>query len=149
MQLSERGKALLIRHEGYELKAYKADPSEKYYTIGYGHYGADVKCGMKITKAQAEDYLTQDLKAFEDGVNSAVKVPLKQNQFDALVIFSYNVGIGAFKKSTLLKLVNKGDFDGAAEQFLIWNKVGGKFNQGLMNRRLRTRQLFLIGNYGD
>ena len=83
-----------------------------------------------------------DLKKFESAVNSGVTVPINQNQFDLLVSLAYNIGIGAFKESTLLKKFNLGDYKGAAAQFNVWNKGGGKVMQGLMNRRAVERKLF-------
>ena len=86
--------------------------------------------------------MAHDLKKFESTVNSAVTVPINQNQFDALVSLSYNIGTGAFKKSTLLKKLNEEDYKGASAQFAVWNKGGGRVMQGLMNRRAVERKLF-------
>ena len=83
------------------------------------------------------------MKEFESTVNTSVKAPLTQNQYDALVSLSYNIGSNAFKNSTLLKKLNSGDYKGAAEQFLVWNKVNSKRVQGLVNRREAERNLFL------
>ena len=86
--------------------------------------------------------MAHDLKKFESAVNSAVTVPINQNQFDALVSLTYNIGTGAFKESTLLKKLNAGDCRGASAQFVVWNKGGGKVMQGLVNRRAVERELF-------
>lgn len=85
--------------------------------------------------------MASDLKKFEAAVNK-VTVALNQNQFDALVSLTYNIGTGAFASSTLLKKLNAGDYKGAAAQFDVWNKAGGKRMQGLVNRRSTERKLF-------
>ena len=143
--LSDNGMKLLEQFEGLRLEAYL--DSANIYTIGFGSIrypnGNKVKLGDKITKAQAKEYKLHDLKEFESTVNTSVKVPLTQNQYDALVSLSYNIGSGAFKNSTLLKKLNSGDYKGAAEQFLLWNKVNSKKVQGLVNRREAERNLFL------
>lgn len=143
--LSNNGMSLLEQFEGLRLEAYL--DSASIYTIGYGTIkypdGSKVKKGDKITKAQAKEHKLHDLKDFESTVNTSVTVPLTQNQYDALVSLSYNIGSGAFKNSTLLKKLNSGDYKGAAEQFLAWNKAGGKKVQGLVNRREAERNLFL------
>lgn len=92
---------------------------------------------------QAKSYFKHDLAKFEKTVNESVTVPINQNQFDALVSLTYNIGSGAFKNSTLLKKLNKGDYQGAADQFLVWNKAGGKVMKGLVRRREAERALFL------
>jgi GH24 family phage-related lysozyme (muramidase) len=143
MNLSQKGLDLIKQFEGLRLKAYKALNTEKYYTIGYGHYGSDVKKDETITKAQAESLLKKDVKRFVDGVNDGIKIDVNQNQFDALVSFAYNVGLGAFKSSTLLEKLNKKDYEGASREFARWNKSGGKVIQGLINRRAEEKELFL------
>ena len=144
--LSNNGMKLLEQFEGLRLEAYL--DSAGIATIGWGSIkypnGNKVKLGDKITKAQAKEYKLHDLKEFESIVNTSVNVQLSQNQYDALVSLSYNIGSGAFKKSTLLKKLNDGDYKGAAEQFLAWNKVSGKKVQGLVNRREAERNLFLF-----
>ncbi|MEG0906811.1 MAG: glycoside hydrolase family protein [Cellulosilyticaceae bacterium] len=143
--LSNNGMKLLEQFEGLRLEAYL--DSAGIATIGWGSIkypnGSKVKKGDKITKAQAKQYKLHDLKEFESTVNTSVIVPLSQNQYDALVSLSYNIGSGAFKNSTLLKKLNSGDYKGAAEQFLVWNKVNSKRVQGLVNRREAERNLFL------
>lgn len=143
--LSDNGMKLLEQFEGLRLEAYL--DSANIYTIGYGTIkypdGRKVKKGDKITKAQAKEYKLHDLKEFENTINTSVKVPLTQNQYDALVSLSYNIGSSAFKNSTSLKKLNSGDYKGAAEQFLVWNKVNSKKVQGLVNRREAERNLFL------
>ena len=143
--LSDNGMKLLEQFEGLRLEAYL--DSASIATIGFGSIkypnGNKVKLGDKITKAQAKEYKLHDLKEFESTVNTSVKVPLTQNQYDALVSLSYNIGSGAFKNSTLLKKLNNGDYKEAADQFLVWNKVNSKRVQGLVNRREAERNLFL------
>ncbi len=143
--LSTNGIELLAQFEGLKLEAYL--DSVRIPTIGYGTIkypnGTRVKLGDKITKAQALEYKQHDLKEFESTVNTGVKVPLTQNQYDALVSLSYNIGSGAFKGSTLLKKLNSGDYKGAADAFLSWVNAGGKKVQGLVNRRQKERELFL------
>ncbi|MNT87817.1 Lysozyme RrrD [compost metagenome] len=87
--------------------------------------------------------MQNDLKKFEYAVNSAVNIPLNQNQYDALVSLTYNIGAAAFSKSTLVKKLNTGDILGAADQFDVWVNAGGKRMQGLVNRRAKEKLLFL------
>ncbi|ATG86256.1 lysozyme [Pseudomonas phage IME180] len=132
-------------HEGLRLVAYL--DSVDVWTIGYGDTGPDVVKGLTITKEEAEKRLRRRLVEFEGYVNTYVKVPLKQHQFDALVSLVYNIGPTNFKTSTLLKKLNAGDYIGAADQFLVWNKgrVDGKLVviKGLANRRAKERKQFL------
>lgn len=145
MSLSLDGVNLICNFEGLKLSAY--DDSTGVWTIGYGttRYpnGQRVSEGDRCTLEQAKAYMQHDLKIFERAVNSAVKVPLKQNQFDALVSLAYNIGVGAFKNSTLLKKLNLGDYQEAANQFDVWVNAGGKRLQGLVNRRAIEKKLFL------
>ncbi|MFN3074878.1 lysozyme [Acinetobacter sp. TY2] len=144
MQVSATGINLICGFEGLKLKAY--DDGVGVWTIGFGTTiypnGIKVKKGDACTEAQAKAYMAHDLKKFESAVNSAVIVPINQNQFDALVSLAYNIGTGAFKESTLVKKLNAGDIRGAAAQFDVWNKAGGKVMQGLVNRRALERKLF-------
>ena len=143
MKIDKYGLELIKKFESCKLTAYKVDKAEKYYTIGFGHYGADVKKDMKITKEKADTLLKNDIKYFEDTVNSYVKVPITQSMFNALVSFTYNVGGGAFKKSSLLKYVNKNQFKKASNEFKKWNKCGGKVLKGLVKRRKLEKIEFL------
>lgn len=142
MELNKDGLDFIKNYEGLRLKAYKVLDSEKYYTIGYGHYGADVRFGQEITKARADELFKQDVSRFEKAVNRLVKVDLNQNQFNALVSFAYNVGEGALASSTLLEKLNRGDYKGASAEFPRWNKSGGKVLAGLTKRREKERKLF-------
>lgn len=145
MKTSENGVELIKRFEGLELEAYQDIAG--IWTIGYGHTGSDVQPGMKISERDAEELLRRDLKPREQAVEGAVKVPLNQNEFDALVSFVYNVGASAFRGSTALKRLNKGDRVGAADALTWWNKatVGGVLREvlGLTRRRAAERALFL------
>lgn len=148
MRTSDRGIALIKGHEGLQLEAYP-DPAHgwKTPTIGYGHTSAagspSVTRGMKITAAGADAILRDDLRKFEGYVANAVHVPLTQSQFDALVSFTFNLGPGNLRKSTLLRRVNALDYSGAADEFRKWNKAGGKVMAGLTRRRDDERKLFL------
>lgn len=139
MRTSQKGINLIKQFEGCSLQAYKC-PAGK-WTIGYGHTKG-VKQGQKITQAKAEELLKSDLINYEKGVTKAVKVPINQNQYDALVSFSYNVGLAALRTSTLLKKLNKKDYTGAANEFMRWNKANGKVLNGLTKRRAAEQKLF-------
>lgn len=143
LQLSVNGLQLIKSFEGLVLKAYKAVSTEIYYTIGYGHYGIDVKEDQTINEQEAEALLLKDVQRFVNAVNSLVKVKLNQNQFDALVSLCYNIGSGAFQRSTLLELLNKKDYFGASKQFDVWVKSGGVTLKGLIRRRSQEKELFL------
>jgi lysozyme len=136
--MSDQGiDALLKKFEGCKLKAYK-DPVG-IWTIGYGHTSAagepDVTEGLTITQAEAEAILKRDLIKYEKPVADLVKVPLSQHQFDVLVDFAYNAGVGNLKSSTLLKRVNAGDFDAVPNELMKWTKAKGKELPGLVRRR--------------
>lgn len=141
---SKNGINLIKKYEGCVLKAYKCPANV--WTIGYGHTSG-VKEGQKITKTQAEEYLKKDLVKYEKSVNKLVIVDLNQNQFDALISFTYNVGMGNLGKSTLLKKLNDNNYIGASTEFLKWNKavVNGKKKElkGLTKRRKAEKKLFL------
>ena len=137
---SDKGIRAIEGYEGVRLSAYL--DSVNVPTIGVGHT-LGVKMGDVITKEQAEEFLRADLEDAEYAVNKYVLMPLNQNQFDALVSFVFNLGAGAFKGSTLLKRLNAGLYKEAADEFLKWNKAGGKVLQGLVNRRVAERAMFL------
>lgn len=140
MKTSPNGRALIRKAEGDRLTAYYCPAGV--LTIGVGHTGPDVKPGMTITQAQSDALLSADLAKFEAAVSRNVKVPLTQNQFDALVSFTYNLGEGALRSSTLLRMLNAGDYTGAAAQFARWDKAGGKVLAGLTKRRAAEAALF-------
>ena len=143
--INKIGLKLIAQFEGCYLQAYLCPANV--WTIGIGTTiypnGVKVKKGDKCTLEQAHKYLAHDMIEFEKTVNDSVKVPLSQNQFDALVSLSYNIGSTAFKNSTLLKKLNAKDYAGAADQFPRWNKGGGKVLKGLVRRREAERALFL------
>jgi lysozyme len=152
MKLSEQGINLIKSFEGLRLSAYRDVAG--IWTIGYGstryHDGKPVKPGDKLADEQQADALfANTLGQYEDAVNQYVKVPLTQSQFDALVSFTYNEGTGALKESTLLKKLNEKDYPGAADQFLVWNKITSpqtgekEVCTDLSVRRRQERQLFL------
>ena len=145
MAVSAKGIDLICSFEGLRLTAY--DDGVGVWTIGFGTIkypnGVRVRRGDTCTLEQAKSYMRYDLIEFEHTVNSLVKVPLNQNQFDALVSLTYNIGSGAFKSSTLLKKLNLSDYKGAADQFDVWVNAGGKRMQGLANRRAKEKSLFL------
>ena len=144
-QLSLAGIDLIGNFEGLKLQAYH--DSAGVCTIGYGTTvypnGVPVQPNDQCSIEQARSFMHHDLARFEKAVSSSVKVPLTQNQFDALVSLTYNIGAGAFKNSTLLKLLNQGDYVGASHQFDVWIKARGQTLQGLVNRRAVEKAYFL------
>lgn len=140
MNINQKGLDLIKSFEGLQLSAYKCPAG--ILTIGYGHT-ANVTPHQCITKQQAEEYLRQDCSVFENAIENLVRVPLTENQFSALVSFVYNVGIGQFRSSTLLKKLNKKDYYGAALEFPRWTMGGGRTLLGLIRRREAEKLLFL------
>lgn len=140
MEISKKGIDLIKEFEGCRLEAYQ--DAVGVWTIGYGHTHA-VKAGDIITGEQADSFLREDAQVAEITVDGAVKVPLNQNQFDALVSFTFNLGVKNFVGSTLLEKLNEGDNQGAADEFLKWHNAGGKMLPGLLRRRAAERELFL------
>ena len=141
LSCSPRGRALIEKFEGLRLTAYQ--DMVGVWTIGYGHTGPDVKAGLTITQQQAEQLLINDPARFTHGVTALVTVKINQKQFDALVSFAYNLGLGSLQQSTLLRLLNAGNFQAAADQFPRWDRAGGKEVAGLLARRNAERALFL------
>jgi lysozyme len=140
MKLGEEGLNLIKVSEGLSLKAYVCPAGV--LTIGYGHTKG-VRFGDVISVEKAHQLLLEDVIWAEDAVNRSVKVELNQNQFDALVSFTFNLGEANLKKSTLLRLLNVGSYPEAAEEFLRWNRAGGVILRGLTKRRVAERKLFL------
>lgn len=136
MNVSENGLNLIRKYEGCRLTAYKPVSTEKYYTIGYGHYGADVKKGMTITQSQADAYLKADCAKAVKAVN-ALKKGFSQNQFDALVSFAYNCGTG-----NLNTLCKNRTIEEIGEKIVLYNKAGGKVLAGLTKRRKEEQKLY-------
>lgn len=157
MNVSEKGINLIKEFEGCRLMAYKCPANV--WTIGYGHTGAEVHEGLKITQQEADRLLKNDLVIHCNNVEKLVTVPLNQNQFDALVSFEFNIGYGNFSQSTLLRLLNSKNYKGAAKRFLVETlnakspeeKYKGSFvfdnNKkvltGLVRRRKAEQTLFL------
>ena len=139
MEISQEGLSLIKKFEGCELKAYKC--AAGVWTIGYGSTN-DVKEGMEISQERADMLLLEDVEVFEEAVNKLVEVPLEQNQFDALISWTFNLGPTNLKNSTLLKVLNNKDYDGVPAQIKRWNKAGGKVLQGLIRRREAEALLF-------
>lgn len=136
---------MLHQFEGCRLTAYQ--DCVNVWTIGYGWTqcveGKIIGPGMVITQSMADDLLLDGIEQYENAVNELVTVKINQQQFDALVDLTYNIGISALKNSTLLKKLNSNNYNVAADEFLRWNKAGGKTLAGLTRRREAERDLFL------
>ena len=146
MKISNKGLELIKEFEGFSANAYLCPA--KIPTIGYGNTfwedGRKVRIGEQISKSKALELLEFVAnKDFADKIFPLIKVQINQNQFDAMVSLAYNIGVGAFSNSTLLKRVNAKDFLGAANEFLKWDKSNGKPLSGLTRRRQREKELFL------
>ena len=145
MQTSDKGISLIKEFEGCKLAAYQ--DSVGVWTIGFGWTqpvdGKPIRAGMTIKQETAERLLKTGLVSYENDVSRLVKVGLTQGQFDALVSFTYNLGARSLSTSTLLRKLNAGDYSGAADEFLRWNKAGGKVLNWLTRRREAERALFL------
>lgn len=140
MEISQNGLSLIERFEGCVLHAYQ--DCVGVWTIGYGHTDG-VYCGQTITQDEAQSFLQGDAQSAGDAVNQFVTVSLTQNQFDALVDFTFNLGSGSLEHSTLLTLLNQSNYSGAADQFTRWCYAGGQVNDGLLERRKAEQALFL------
>lgn len=144
MKISEKGINFLIKEEGERLKAYKC--AAGVWTIGIGHTGKDVKEGMVITKEKSRELLKSDLNRFEKAVDTSIKIELEQYQFDALVSLAFNIGVGNFSKSTLVKKINtNASIEEIEFQFMQWKLAGGK--PILLPRRKREARLYRGGRY--
>lgn len=139
----DKGVQLICQFEGLKLERYR--DAVGLWTIGYGHLilKEEMEKLIKITTGDAKNILRKDLKRTETGVKKLLTLSVTQNQFDALVSFAFNLGLGNLKKSTLLKKVNAGDKEAAALQFKCWNKAGGRVLAGLTRRRDAEMRLFL------
>ena len=148
-QISPHGLAKLKQWEGLKTKAYK--DAGGVWTIGYGHTATagepKPRAGMVITPAEAERILLKDLVQYEAAIENNVKVKLTDNQFAALVSFVYNIPLASFKKSTLLKKLNAGNYDAVPTELMKWTKAGGKKLQGLVNRRRAEGYLWMEGAF--
>lgn len=141
MQDDLEGEQLTERFESCELEAYW-DPNGRVWTIGWGHTGPEVMHGLVWTQEQADAILMEDRANAVRCVNFSVNVPLTQPEFRALVDFVFNAGRGAFVGSTMLRLLNSGDYAGAAAQFDLWDHSGGKVMAGLLRRRQAETEEF-------
>lgn len=139
MRTSPAGRAAITAYEGSMLQAYLCSAGVP--TIGVGHTRG-VKMGQSCTSEQVQQWLAEDLADAEEAVNRLVKVHLTQNQFDALVSFTFNLGAGALAKSTLLRLLNGAQYAEAVGQFRLWNLAGGKPSLGLTKRRASEAAMF-------
>ncbi len=157
-EISAEGEEKIVLWEGEVLHAYDDfDPKHRAIkkgmsvsgtlTIGVGHTGPDVKPGQTITKTQSRELLRKDLGRFEKAVETNVDVALTDNQFAALVSFAFNVGIGNFTKSTLLKKLNAGEYDAVPRELMKWTKSKGKEMAGLVNRRAQEAALWGKGEF--
>ena len=153
MKINQAGIDLVKSFEGLELKAYRDIAGV--LTIGYGHTGPDVVEGMEILETDAETLLRRDIASFEEGVESALYEAIEkgfigENEFSAMVSLAYNVGIGAFKGSSVARYARRNDDEKAADSFLLWNKarIDGKLQPvaGLTRRRKAERALYLTAD---
>lgn len=141
-RVNHSGLALIKSFEGLRLTAYKCPAGV--WTIGYGHTGPDVRPGMVITTQEADALLKGDLDRFESGVDAAIgQTPTTSNQFSAMVSLAFNIGLGAFQRSTVLRQHKTGHYNLAAAAFLMWVKGGGRTLPGLVRRRTAERALYL------
>lgn len=139
MKISQEGIALIKVFEGCKLESYLC--AAGVWTIGYGHTKL-VEEGQEITQEEADNILLNDLEIYEEAVLKAVEVPLHQHQFDALVSWTFNLGGANLNASTMLKVINKGEYEDVPAQIKRWNKAGGKVLQGLIRRREAEALLF-------
>ena len=139
MKISLEGLSLIKKFEGCKLIAYKCSARE--WTIGYGHT-TGVKEGDVCTQEEAEKLLRGDIFKFEEYVQDSVKVDLDQSQFDALVAWTFNLGPGNLRSSTMLKKLNNGEYESVPFEMRRWNKAGGKTLDGLIRRRQAESLLF-------
>ena len=146
MKVSDKCINMIKHHEGFVRKPYQ-DPIGL-WTVGVGHLIGDGKklpkeWNKEFTNEEVDNILCEDLERFEIGIQRLTKVSLTQSQFDALVSFSFNVGLGNFQSSTLRSKLNRGDYEGASNEFPKWRKAGGKILKGLVRRRADEKALFL------
>lgn len=140
MNLSNNALNVIKRFEGFSATPY---PDAQGFSIGYGHFIKPGESFTEISEEQATELLRQDAANAAAAVRDAVTVPLTQNQFDALTSLSYNIGVTAFRNSSLVKKLNAGDYSAAAAQFAVWNKSQGKVLPVLVSRRSDEQSLFM------
>ena len=139
MKCSKEGLALIKKFEGCRLESYRC--SANVLTIGYGHTGGVLETDV-ITQDDADKLLEEDIAKFEKYVNDNVTVELNQSQFDALVAWTFNLGVGNLRQSTMLRKLNEGDYQSVPSEMNRWNKAGGKTLDGLIRRRKAEGLLF-------
>lgn len=141
MKISTEGIALIKEFEGCRLQSYQC--SAGVWTVGYGHTGKEVKKGMVISQQQADEWLIVDCNRVLQMLRDTIRVPIRQNQLDALVSLGFNIGTEALRKSTLMSLVNRNPDDlNIPEQFERWVYAGGKVVNGLVRRRKAEAKLY-------
>lgn len=140
MKLLPEGIALIKQFEGCKLEAYRC--AAGVWTIGWG-FTTGVTKGQTMTQAEADARLDREVARYAEAVRRAVKVPLTDRQFSALVCFTFNIGTTAFLQSTLLRKLNQGDIESAAAEFAKWDKIRGNPSKGLARRRAAEKALFL------
>jgi len=151
MKINKAGINLIKKYEGFRSHAYR--DAVGVWTIGYGHTSRAgnpyVSRGLKISRQQGETILARDVEKFARDIQPLIKVKLNENQFSALVSFAYNVGVGGFKKSSVLKRVNAGQFEAVPHRLSLWVKAGGRTLRGLVARRAAEADLFLARDAGQ
>lgn len=151
MRLTDDGIALVKRFEGFRQEAYR-DPAGV-WTIGYGHTGRaappPVEPGMTVTPEEGEAILRADLDHFVARAGPLIERPVTANQFSALISFAFNVGVGNFKRSSVLLAVNEGRLDEVPGRLALWNKAGGRVLKGLVRRRMAEGELFMTPEDAD
>ena len=140
MKTNEAGLEIIKRFEGFSPIAYLCPAG--YSTIGYGHLIKQNEVFESITLAEAEELLIKDLRKAENSVKKLIYQPLNENQFSALVSFTFNLGSGALQSSTLRQMINRGEFEDLDKQFIRWVIAGGRKLKGLLNRRIAEAELF-------
>lgn len=144
MNVNEKGLALIRQCEGFRGRAYR--DAVGVWTIGFGHTsmaGApEVKPGLVVSRDKASQILARDVEMFAEGIANVITTELNDNQFSALVSFAYNVGLGNFKKSSVLKAVNANDVEAVPRRLALWSKAGGRVLPGLVKRRAAEAELF-------
>ncbi len=139
--ISQRGLSLIQRYEGFSSTVYRCPAGRR--TIGYGHMLTPGENFTRMSQEEAQNLLRQDVQSAENVIQRYVTVKLTQGQYDALCSFIYNLGEGNFRNSTLLRRINAGNFDEAANEFSRWIKANGLVLKGLQTRRAEERNLFL------
>jgi len=139
MKTSQNGIDLIKKVEGFSATKYKDAAG---FSIGYGHFIKPGENLTRITEAKGEELLRQDIATAENAINRLVNAPISQNQFDACVSLTYNIGVGGFQKSSVLRNINSKNSTAAVKSFALWNKAQGVVNAALVKRRALEQQLF-------